>query len=194
MAKIILASGSPRRHELLTALGIDFEMRPSNIPEQRRDDESPAEYVVRLAREKASFVANDAVASIVIGADTTVVVDGTLLEKPADHNDVRQMLRLLSGKWHDVLTGLCLIQSDSGRIVGGVESTRVLFHPLTDEDIEWYLNTGEPFDKAGAYAIQGNGSLIVDKIEGNYFNIVGVPINLLYRLAHQLGEEVRNWQ
>lgn len=190
---IILASGSPRRRELLTGLDIEFEVRASSIPEERRPEESPREYVERLAIEKASFVAHDVTDSIVIGADTVVVIDDLLLEKPKDRDDARQMLRRLSGQWHTVLTGLCLIQTGSAKIVSDVESTQVLFHQLTDEDIEWYLDTGEPFDKAGAYAIQGHGSLIVDKVEGNYFNIVGLPINLLRRLAHELGSEVRNW-
>ena len=193
MAKIVLASGSPRRRELLTGLGIEFEVRPSSIPEEPRPEESPRQYVERLATEKAAFVAREVTGSIVIGADTVVVINDLLLEKPKDRDDARQMLRRLSGQWHTVLTGLCLIQTDTAKIVSDVESTQVLFHQLTDEDIEWYLDTGEPFDKAGAYAIQGHGSLIVDKVEGNYFNIVGLPINLLRRLAHELGSEVRNW-
>jgi len=167
--------------------------RPSPAYEQRRPDESPRQYVERLAVEKASFVAKGVASAIVIGADTVVVIHDLLLEKPEDRGDARLMLRRLSGQWHEVLTGLCLIQTDTGKIVSGVESTRVLFHLLTDDDIEWYLDTGEPFDKAGAYAIQGHGSLIVDKVEGNYFNVVGSPFNLLRRLAPQIGQEVRNW-
>jgi septum formation protein len=193
MTKIILASGSPRRRELLSGLGIEFEIKASSIPEERHPDESPRQYVERLAIEKASFVAKNVDSAIVIGADTVVVIEDLLLEKPRDRDDARQMLQRLSGQWHEVLTGLCLIQTDTGKIVSDVESTKVLFHPLTDEDVEWYLDTGEPFDKAGSYAIQGHGSLIVDKVEGNYFNVVGLPTNLLRRLAHQLGLEVRNW-
>ena len=193
MAKIVLASGSPRRRELLAGLGLEFEVRASSIPEEKQSDESPRQYVERLATEKAAFVARNAADSIVIGADTVVVIDNLLLEKPKDRDAAGQMLRRLSGQWHEVLTGLCLIQTETSQSVSGIESTQVLFQSLSDQDIEWYVNTGEPFDKAGAYAIQGYGSLIVDQVKGNYFNVVGLPTNLLRSLAHKLGSEVRDW-
>ncbi|HZS48886.1 MAG TPA: Maf family protein [Blastocatellia bacterium] len=194
MARIILASGSPRRRELLAGLGINFEVKPSSVPEQIGDDESPAAYVERLAREKAVAVANNLNDAIVIGADTTVVIDNQVLEKPVDRDDARRMLSALSGRWHTVLTGVCLIDCQTAKVVSGVESTDVLFQNLNDDDLEWYLNTNEPYDKAGAYAIQGYGSLIVDKVKGNYFNVVGLPINLLKRLSIELGCDIKNWQ
>jgi len=194
MARIILASGSPRRRELLAGLGINFEVKPSSVPEQIGDDESPAAYVERLAREKAVAVANNLNDAIVIGADTTVVIDNQVLEKPVDRDDAWRMLSALSGRWHTVLTGVCLIDCQAAKTVSGVESTDVLFQNLNDDDLEWYLNTNEPYDKAGAYAIQGYGSLIVDKVKGNYFNVVGLPINLLKRLSIELGCDIKNWQ
>src|SRR5436309_3107393 len=121
MTKIVLASGSPQRRELLSGLGIEFEVKASSVPEQRRPDESPRQYVERLAVEKASFVARDVPSAIVIGADTVVVIEDMLLEKPEDRDDGRLMLRRLSGQWHEVLTGLCLIQTDTGKIVSDVE-------------------------------------------------------------------------
>ena len=194
MTKVILASGSPRRRELLAALGIDFEARPSCVEERRGAGETAAEYVERLAGEKAGAVAGQVSSGYVLGADTTVVADGVLLEKPADEADARRMLTSLSGRWHEVLTGLCLVRAEDGATVSGVETTRVLFHPLSSAEIDWYVGTGEPLDKAGAYGIQDYGALLVDRIEGNYFNVVGLPLNLLYRLARQLGSEIRDWR
>jgi len=174
-------------------LGINFEIRPSSIPEERREGEEPATYVERLANEKAASVARDLTDAIVIGADTVVVIDKQLLEKPLDREDARRMLLELSGRWHTVFTGLCLIDTQNSKKISSVESSRVLFQKLGEADIEWYLGTGEPFDKAGAYAIQGYGSLIVDKVEGNYFNIVGLPTNLLKTLSTELGQNVQTW-
>ena len=171
--KLVLASGSPRRRELLAAGGILFEVRLAPVAELRRAAEAPADYVQRLARDKAFAVeANDH--EIVLGADTTVVADDLVLEKPADARDAERMLALLSGRKHQVLTGICLRQG--GRAVVGVETTLVEFSVLSKADIAAYVATGEPMDKAGAYAIQGIASRWIHRIEGCYFNVVGLPV------------------
>ena len=171
---LILASQSPRRAEILRAAGIDFEVRPAGVPEVRLPHEGAAAYVRRLAREKAGAVQCGA-ADIVLAADTVVVVDGEVLEKPADAGDAARMLRLLSGREHQVVTGYCI----DG--VVGVEVTTVRFVELADDEIADYIASGEPMDKAGAYAIQGLASKFIDRIEGDYFNVVGLPVAAVYR-------------
>lgn len=175
--KLVLASQSPRRKEILERAGIDFEVRVAGVPERVLPGEPPAAYVQRLAASKASAVAQPD--EIVLGADTVVVLDQHILEKPHDEADARRMLGMLSGREHSVLTGICLCHPD-GRI-SDVAETRVRFATLTDEEIAEYAASGEPQDKAGAYAIQGLASKFIDRIDGCYFNVVGLPVSLVYR-------------
>lgn len=157
------------------------------IDEKRVAGESAEEMVERLALEKAMAAAKQCSQGLVLGADTTVVVDSEILEKPRDEMDSRRMLRLLSGKWHDVLTGVALMRvgSEERRVVAH-ERTRVRFAPLSDEEIEWYVRSREPMDKAGAYAVQGRAALFIEEIRGDYWNIVGLPIRLVYRLVREI--------
>ncbi|MDP8991238.1 MAG: Maf family protein [Acidobacteriota bacterium] len=178
MPELILASQSPRRRELLTVAGFHFSVRAKPIEEVREDAEDPVLYVRRLARAKAA-AAWERPGEIILCADTTVAIDDQVLEKPADKNDASAMLRLLSGRDHTVITGICLMH-DRGAIVDH-SSTIVRFAPLTDSEIEDYVASGEPMDKAGAYAIQGLASKFVEKIDGCYFNVMGLPLSLFYR-------------
>jgi len=181
---IVLASQSPRRQELLTQAGVPFVVRVAGIPEIRGAGEQPEDYVQRLAREKAAAVPSLS-DEFVLAADTTVVVDGAVLEKPASADDAARMLRALGGREHFVLTGVCL--RHEGREWFGVERTRVQFAPLTEAEILEYAATGEPMDKAGAYAIQGQASKFVTAIEGCYFNIVGLPVARVYAMLKEAG-------
>jgi nucleoside triphosphate pyrophosphatase len=185
--RIILASASPRRAELLRQIGVTFEMVPSQIEERPHPDEAPADYTTRIARAKVIAVASERDAGLVIGADTVVVLDDCLIGKPQDEADARKLLKQLSGKWHAVLTAVALYDAKTGHEVSDCEKTMVKFAQLTDKEIEWYVSTGEPMDKAGAYGIQGLGGLFVEEIAGNYYNVVGLPIPLVYRLARRLG-------
>jgi septum formation protein len=182
---LILASASPRRADLLSAAGFAFIVRPVEIDEQPRNGETPDDYVLRLAREKAAAAAagNTAPEDVVLAADTSVVIDGQILGKPQDDADARRMLELLSGREHQVLTGVVLRRD--GREVAALASSRVQFLPLTSEEITWYVASGEPRDKAGAYAVQGLASRYVAEIHGSYANVVGLPVALVYKL---LGE------
>ena len=175
---IVLASGSPRRSELLSAAGFQFSVRVANIDETPTANELPSEYVARLSAEKAKAVARPG--EIVLGADTTVVIDGEILGKPADRSDTRKMLVQLSGRWHEVMTGLSLVSPAEVRTAVAV--TRVKFAEMSAEEIEWYAASGEPDDKAGAYAIQGLGSRFIERIEGSYSNVVGLPLETFYRM------------
>lgn len=183
MRPLVLASASPRRTEILTAVGWPFEAQPAHIDETRLEGESPEDFVSRLARAKAERVAGTRLFGLVLGADTTVVVDGHVLEKPRDEEDARRMLRLMSERWHEVLTGIALVSAESGRAVTGLERTRVRFAAMTDEEIAWHVETGSVLDKAGAYAIQGRAALFIEGIEGDYWNVVGLPVRLVYELA-----------
>jgi septum formation protein len=183
MTPLILASSSPRRSEILTAVGWPFEAQPAHIDETRLEGEAPEELVRRLAREKAEVVARTRLFGLVLGADTTVVVDGHVLEKPRDEEDARRMLRLMSERPHEVLTGVALVSAESGRTAVGLERTRVRFAAMTDEEIAWHVETGNVLDKAGAYAIQGRAALFIEGIEGDYWNVVGLPVRLLYELT-----------
>jgi septum formation protein len=185
---LVLASASPRRRELLAGLGLRFTVRPAGVDETPRDGEEPGAYVLRLAQEKAAVVARDG--EIVLAADTTVVVDGEILGKPVDEEDARRMLRRLSGREHEVLTGLALCEA-GGRDASAVERSRVRMAALSEHEIAWYAATGEPLDKAGAYAIQGLGSLFVEAVAGNYSNVVGLPIPAVYRLFDRLGVDLK---
>lgn len=180
---IILASTSPRRAELLTAAGIPFVTQPVDVDETARPGEAPAECAQRLAQAKAGAVARPA-GSVVLAADTLVVVDGDALGKPRDAADAAAMLRRLSGRTHEVVTGVA-IAHDGGTIVDLV-STQVTFETLTHGEIAWYVATGEPLDKAGAYGIQGGASRFVTRIDGSYTNVVGLPVELVYRRLQAL--------
>ena len=181
--RVVLASQSPRRRELLSLIGIAHDVRPSSIDESHRPHESPREYAERLAREKAdSHGIRDAVT---IGSDTIVVVDGDILGKPADEHEAARMLRRLSGRRHIVITAVAV--GYEGRMVSDVEEVEVTFRPLTNHEIRRYIETGEPMDKAGAYGIQGFGATIVERVEGDYFAVMGLPLQRLTRLLEQLG-------
>lgn len=178
VSPLILASQSPRRKELLALAGFDFTVRVRPVAEIRGSAEDPVRYVRRLAREKAD-AAWEHDGEIVLGADTTVVLDQHVLEKPEDAGHARAMLRLLSGREHTVITGICL--RHAGGTVVDHSSTSVLFSELTNEEIEAYVASGEPMDKAGGYAIQGLASKFVERIQGCYFNVMGLPVSLVYR-------------
>ncbi|MBC8032106.1 MAG: septum formation protein Maf [Pyrinomonadaceae bacterium] len=185
--KITLASRSPRRAEILQAVAWPFEQIAANVDETRHESEDAIVYVKRLALTKAETVASRLSEGLVLGADTVVVVAGEILGQPRDDEDARRMLRLLNGKWHEVLTGVALVRAgDAQRTLVDHESTRVRFCEMTAEEIDWYVATGEPSDKAGAYAIQGQGAILIEEIGGDYFNIVGLPIRLVYELARRI--------
>lgn len=184
---LVLASASPRRRELLAQAGYTFDVRPAHVPEDPRPDEEPIAYVVRLAREKAEAVYRDLAGRgegsasggelVVLGADTTVVVDGEILGKPQDAADAARMLRMLSGKTHRVITGVALATAAGTEVAA--EATAVRFVTVTEKEIAAYVATGEPMDKAGAYAIQGRAARWIPRIEGCYFNVVGLPLALV---------------
>ncbi|HYP05193.1 MAG TPA: Maf family protein [Bryobacteraceae bacterium] len=178
---LILASQSPRRRELLERAGIPFKVIVADVPEELAPRESADDYVRRLAQSKASAVPGE----LVLGADTVVVVDDQVLEKPADVEDARRMLQMLSGRWHRVLTGVCLKHGAQFEL--DVCETIVHFSALTEVEIANYVATGEPMGKAGAYAIQGAASKFIPRIEGDYCNVVGLPIALVYTLLKRAG-------
>jgi septum formation protein len=182
---LVLASASPRRAEILGAVGWPFEVSAASVDETLQDGEEAESYVRRLAREKAGAVARTRLFGLVLGADTVVVAEGRVLGKPRDEDDARRMLRLLADGWHEVLTGVALLRAETGRAVVGCERTRVRFGALSDEEINAYVATGEPADKAGAYAVQGRAALFVEAIEGDYWNVVGLPVRLVYKLAQE---------
>ena len=179
--RIILASASPRRAELLRAAGIDFDVRPADIDEAIRPGEAPGDYVSRLAEAKARAVHERDGNQTVLAADTAVVVDGQILAKPMDEADAKRMLRMIGGRTHEVLTAVSIFHP--GEIVDTrMDTTTVEFAELSDADIEWYVSSGEPMDKAGAYAVQGLASRFVTRVEGSYSNVVGLPIALVYQM------------
>jgi len=180
-----LASSSPRRSQILRMIDWPFEVGAVEVDESLRDDESPREYVLRLAVAKATAAAEVYSHRPVLAADTTVVVDEHILAKPLDIEDAKRMLQLIQGRWHQVLTGVALMW-ESGIDVD-VESTEVRFAPMSDTEIDWYVETGEPMDKAGAYAIQGVASRFVERLDGSYSNVVGLPVAAVYRLLRELG-------
>lgn len=184
---LILASTSPRRAEILRAVGWPFEVSAVDIDESGRAGESPVAYVERLAREKAGAAARRFPGKLVLGADTIVLVDETVLGKPRDISEARRMLRQLSDRWHEVLTGVALLrEGDKGQAVVAHERTRVRFSAMTNEEIDWHVENGKPLDKAGAYAVQGHAALFINEIEGDYWNIVGLPVQLVYKLAREI--------
>lgn len=180
--KLVLASGSPRRAEILERAGWPYEIIVAGIDETLLPNEDAAAYVQRLARSKAEKVASGLDQGLVLGADTTVVVADQILGQPVDDADAKRMLDLLNAKWHEVLTGVALVRV-GGETRVAYETTRVRFADMSDEEIDWYIGTGEPFGKAGAYGIQGHASLFIEELEGDYFNIMGLPIRLVYELS-----------
>ena len=182
--KLVLASSSPRRTEILERAGWPHEIIVAGIDETVLPNEEPAAYVQRLARSKAEAVASRLSEGVVLGADTTVVVANQILGQPVDDADARRMLRLLNAKWHDVLTGVAVVRV-GGETRVGYQTTRVRFAELSEQEIDWYIATREPFGKAGAYGIQGKASLFIEEIEGDYLNIMGLPIRLVYELTLQ---------
>jgi septum formation protein len=182
---LVLASASPRRQELLRNAAIVFEVQPANISENLLPGEQPQTFAERLAREKAQFIARHRPNDVVLGADTVVTIDGQTLGKPTDGADAARMLRLLSGRDHEVITGVCLVAGGQPSVAS--ETTRVTMSEITDEEIADYIATGEPMDKAGAYAIQGIASRWIPRIEGDYSNVVGLPVALVFRMLREHG-------
>jgi septum formation protein len=186
--RLILASNSPRRRELLQNAGFQFDVRPSGIEETWLPGESPEEFARRLARDKALDVASQSEPGcLVLGADTVVAINGEILEKPVDAADAISMLRTLSGRTHRVITGVCFVRTPESVLAWTHETTSVTFRNLTDDEIASYVESGEPFDKAGGYAIQGLASRFIPRIEGCYFNVVGLPIPLVYEIVKSIG-------
>jgi septum formation protein len=182
--KLVLASRSPRRAELLAAAGFEFTVRAADIDETPRDGEDPFSYVVGIAAEKAYAVpVNDD--EIVLAADTTVVLDGQIMGKPKNAADAARMLRALAGKRHEVITAICLRRSGD-KVETDVSRTYVWFAPMSDSEIADYVASGEPMDKAGAYGIQGLASKFIDRIDGSYTNVVGLPVALTYRILRAI--------
>jgi septum formation protein len=177
---LILASASPRRRELLAQVGLQFEVIPAHIDETRHANEDPAIYVARLALEKAQAIHAQHPDAIVLGADTTVVLNGEVLNKPADLAEAEKMLRSLSGQTHQVHTGIAVVGSTAQR--SHVETTNVIFAPIPEEDLAAYLATGDSLDKAGAYGIQGYAARWIPRIEGDYFNVMGLPVAATVKL------------
>ncbi len=187
--RVVLASASPRRRQLLNLIGIAHEVRPANIDETMRPRETPRRHAERLAREKASAIAKRDPDLITIGADTIVVVNRKVLGKPRDTDDAARMIALLSGREHVVTTAVAV--SRGKKLRSAVEEVRVKFRRLRDDEIEAYIATGEPMDKAGAYGIQGYGATIVERIEGDYFAVMGLPIVRLVGLLRDVGISYR---
>ena len=177
--KIILASASPRRRALLEAVGIKFKVCVSDVEEIVLSHWTADQAARSLARQKAEAVAAQYPEACVIGADTVVVIDGQILEKPKDAADAQRMLRLLSGREHRVITGVCLARGDRRRVFS--QETAVRFYPLSDDEIARYVATGEPMDKAGSYGIQERGATLIERVEGDYFTVVGLPLCRLYQ-------------
>jgi septum formation protein len=179
--ELVLASSSPRRRQLLEMLGIPIRVQASNIPEEREPNEAPRAYSVRLARTKASFVPG----SLVLGADTIVVLGDEILEKPSDAGHALEILRKLQGQTHDVVTSVAL--KTDGRLSDRTDVTRVTFRSADDRFLRQYIGTGEPMDKAGAYGIQGFGSVLIERVEGDPFGVMGLPIRLVLELLAEAG-------
>lgn len=192
MKQLILASKSPRREMLLKQIGVGFKSHPSNLDEKIYKNSTPEDYVRLLAEKKALSVKEYFCSCghnffVVLAADTVVVYEGKILGKPADENQAFEMLSLLSGKWHEVMTGVSVVDGDTDKKLTHVEKTRVKMKELASDEIRQYIRTGEPFDKAGAYGIQGIGALFVEKIDGCFYNVVGLPIHSVAVMLSQFG-------
>jgi septum formation protein len=182
----VLGSSSPRRVSILEGLGLDFAVDPSGIPEDPLDGEAAEDHVMRLALAKATEVAGRHERGTVLGADTIVVLDGRLLGKPAGPREAEGMLSSIRGRWHEVVTGVAVVRASDGVSAAGCERTRVLVRDLSDEEIRAYVEGGEPLDKAGSYAIQGCGSAVVERVEGCFYNVVGLPVVRMCRVLEAL--------
>ena len=191
MPRLVLASGSPRRRDLLETLRLEFESRSPEVEELRAGDETPEAYVRRLSVAKAEVVGTDD--ELVLAADTIVVLEDEILEKPVDESHAAAMLRSLSGREHRVLTGVTLRDVTARRAATGVAESRVRLRQMTVGEIEWYVATGESADKAGGYALQGIGGLFVDGIEGSSSNVIGLPLTLVYDLFARLGYDLKRF-
>jgi septum formation protein len=185
----VLASSSPRRRELLGAFGFDFEVIPSHVPEIHAPGEAPDAYVARLSRDKAAAIAALHRDSWIIAADTTVVLDGALLEKPVDAADAERMLRALSGRSHIVYTAITLQNVARGTCDTQVTETEVAILKMSADEVQWYVASGEPMDKAGAYAAQGIGAVFIESVRGSYTNVVGLPLATLFQMFRRAGIE-----
>ena len=185
--ELILASSSPRRRDLLASLGLQFRVVPAELVETPSPHEAAKDFALRVAEKKALVVGTNHPSAWVIGADTIVVVEGEILGKPLDRADAKRMLQRLADREHVVVTGYVLLNMVAEKKLKGVEETQVKINTLEEREIEWYINTNEPFDKAGAYAIQGKGAFMVDWIKGSYTNVVGLPLCQLIRLFKEAG-------
>ena len=185
MQKLILASASPRRSQLLRNFGIEFEVVPANLPEEQLPGEDAHAFAQRLAKEKAKAVGQQHPQNFVLGADTIVLINGEVLGKPRDAEDARRMLRMLSGKTHEVATAVCL--AGPGGEETAIERTQVTMSEIPESEIADYIASGEPMDKAGAYAIQGGAKKWISRVEGDYFNVVGLPVPLVVEMLQRRG-------
>ncbi len=194
MLPLVLASASPRRREILEGLGIAVTVEPANVDERILPGETAAELAARLAAAKAAAVAaklrERGLAAIVLGADTVVALEERILGKPASRNDALEMLQALSGRTHVVITACRIVRNDDGRTAAAAAATRVRFAPWDERRARWYVGTGEPMDKAGAYGIQGYGAFLSDGIEGSWSNVVGLPLELLPSLFREVGDDL----
>lgn len=186
MTKFILASQSSRRAELLRQLGLEFEILPSKVDENSISRANPRNYVRKLAQLKARTVAKQFKEGVIIGADTMVLVDGHLYGKPKDKEDAIKTLNALDGKVHKVISGVCVINKYSGKSVTKIVTTQVKFRKLNHELINWYVGTGEPFEKAGSYAIQGKGSILIEWVKGDFYNVMGLPLFTLATILEEM--------
>ncbi len=189
LPKLILASGSPRRAEILRFVGWEFEKNVADVDEKEFFGEKPEDYVQRLAMAKAETVAANYENALILGADTIVVINTQIVGKPKDLDDARRMLKLLSGRWHEVFTGVALVKKEekiTPKSVADLQKTRVKFAELSAAEIRLLIEKGEPLDKAGAYAVQAQAALFIEEIQGDYWNVVGLPINLVYKLVNSL--------
>lgn len=198
MPKLILASASPRRKDLLTQIGLEFEAYPADIDETSIGYTDAGKYAEEMSRRKALMVAEKfydipGEEHLILGADTTVEIDGNILGKPQDYADAVRMLETIQGKWHRVITGMTLVNAGTREVITDSEVTRVKIRPMTPEMIRAYLNTGESMDKAGAYGAQGFGSLIVERVEGCFFNVIGLPLHKLSLLLERQGIGMLSW-
>ena len=184
LPKMILASGSPRRSEIMNSVGWEFYKDVPDIDESEHEGEAPDAYVRRLAEEKARVVAANHPGEIVLGADTTVVIHDRIIGKPVDLEDARQMIGILSWYWHEVLTGVAVVRDGHAQV--GMQRTRVKFAEMTEDEINFLVEKGDPLDKAGAYAVQAQAALFIEGIEGDYWNVVGLPISLVYELVMKI--------
>ncbi len=189
--RVILASGSPRRRELLAAMGVSFEVRTSGVDESRIPADHPRTFANRAAWLKAKAVAeNESAETVVIAADTIVTISGMLLGKPANEAEARQMLRRLSGNSHDVITAVAVARGGENRLIVDSDTTRVIFNELTAAEIDHYIRSGGPMDKAGAYGIQEIGDRFIERIDGDWFNVMGLPCSLLTRMLEEMAPEL----